>query len=131
MCLANIDMSAADLPVIVRLRQATRAETYSKPEANRIDKGEAGRTVRSGSSDGAARCPAGVWDSAPGRWRVTHTANELSCITRGRVVIEDRLGRRWTFGAGDAFVVPAGFSGVWRVVESTSRLYAILESAST
>jgi uncharacterized cupin superfamily protein len=32
-----------------------------------------------------------------------------------------------SFGAGDAFVVPAGFSGTWEVVVDCTKIYAIFE----
>jgi hypothetical protein len=36
-------------------------------------------------------------------------------------------GDEWTFGAGDSFVVPAGFEGTWEVLEDAVKLYAIFE----
>jgi hypothetical protein len=49
-------------------------------------------------------------------------------MTAGRVVIESDSGERNTFTAGDAFVVPAGFSGSWEVLEDCSKIYAIFEA---
>ncbi len=49
-------------------------------------------------------------------------------MTAGKVVIESESGQRSTFVAGDAFVVPAGFSGTWEVLEDCSKIYAIFES---
>jgi len=48
-------------------------------------------------------------------------------MTAGRVVLESDAGERRTFVAGDAFVVPAGFSGTWEVLEDCSKIYAIFE----
>ena len=67
---------------------------------------------------------------ADGKWRVRYTENELCVITAGRVVIEREAGERTTFGPGDAFVVPAGFTGTWEVLEDCSKVYAIFESRS-
>jgi len=71
---------------------------------------------------------AGRWSATRGKWRVRYTENELCVMTAGRVVIESESGERNTFGAGDAFVVPAGFSGTWEVVEDCSKIYAIFEA---
>jgi uncharacterized protein len=39
-------------------------------------------------------------------------------------------GGRMSFGAGDAFLIPAGFTGTWEVVEDCSKIYAIFEPRS-
>jgi uncharacterized cupin superfamily protein len=49
-------------------------------------------------------------------------------MTAGRVTIESASGERSSFGAGDAFVVPAGFVGTWEVVEDCSKIYAVFEA---
>jgi hypothetical protein len=51
-------------------------------------------------------------------------------MTAGRVVIEGDSGERNTFVSGDAFVVPAGFSGTWEVLEDCSKIYGIFERAT-
>src|SRR6201996_5063102 len=56
---------------------------------------------------------AGRWSATRGKWRVRYTENELCVMTAGRVVIESEAGERQVFSTGDAFVVPAGFSGTW------------------
>jgi uncharacterized cupin superfamily protein len=48
-------------------------------------------------------------------------------MTAGRVVITSDVGESSAFGPGDAFVVPAGFSGTWEVLEDCSKVYAIFE----
>ena len=70
---------------------------------------------------------AGRWSASRGKWRVRYTENELCVMTSGRVVIESVSGERSSFGAGDAFVVPAGFVGTWEVLEDCSKIYAIFE----
>jgi uncharacterized cupin superfamily protein len=42
-------------------------------------------------------------------------------------VLENEEGQRWEFGAGDAFVVPAGFAGTWEVAEDCTKFYALFE----
>lgn len=57
-----------------------------------------------------------------------YTENELCVITAGRIIITDEQGARYVFGAGDAFVIPAGFSGTWEVLEACTKIYALFES---
>jgi uncharacterized cupin superfamily protein len=45
----------------------------------------------------------------------------------GRIVLTSDDGAAYSFGAGDAFVIPAGFSGTWEVVVDCTKIYAIFE----
>lgn len=70
----------------------------------------------------------GSWHGEPGRLRIEDQPHdELSVIQRGRVAIVDADGTRSEFGAGDAFVLRAGFSGVWETLEPTEKVYALQE----
>jgi uncharacterized protein len=71
---------------------------------------------------------AGVWESTPGKWRVSYTENEFMTLLAGKVVLTADDGASETFTAGDAFVIPAGFSGTWETVEPVRKLYAIYQA---
>jgi len=81
-------------------------------------------------SDSTQQFHAGRWSATRGKWRVSYTENELCVMTAGKVVIESASGERNTFAAGDAFVVPAGFSGTWEVLEDCSKIYAVFEASA-
>ena len=70
----------------------------------------------------------GIWTSTMGKWRVRYTENEFCVIIEGRVRIESVGGEKNEFRAGDAFVVPAGFEGIWEVSEPCKKWYAIFEA---
>ena len=129
MCLASIVMTDATSSSIVHFAAAAPETTTSKPPPDQLLAGDPEHIVRNYFSDRTGHFFAGVWESTPGRWRVRYSENEFCHITRGRVRIEDPAGRHWTFTAGDSFVIPAGFSGVWEVQEATSKLYVIFEPA--
>jgi uncharacterized cupin superfamily protein len=105
-------------------------EEESQPAADRLLAGNPVHRVANVFSDTTGQFHAGRWFSTRGKWRVHYTENELCVLTAGRVVIESDAGHRASFGAGDAFVIPAGFSGTWEVVEDCSKIYAILEPRS-
>ena len=133
MCLASIVMTQAELtalPAIVDFAASPPEVTVSRPPADRLLAGAPEQTARNYFSDTTGQFFAGTWESTPGKWRVRYSENEFCHITHGRVHIEDDRGQGRTFGAGDSFVVPAGFSGVWHVQEPTRKLYVIFESAS-
>lgn len=70
---------------------------------------------------------AGVWSATRGSWRISYTENEFCHLLEGRIALVSEAGRRWEFAAGDSFVVPAGFTGIWEVLEDCRKVYAIFE----
>ena len=44
-------------------------------------------------------------------------------------VIRDAQGNAKTLRSGDRFVIPAGFSGTWEVLETCRKVYVIFEQA--
>ena len=114
---------------IVRLDGALQAEV-SEPPADRLIAGTPELQVRNYFSDSSQQFFAGRWSATRGKWRVRYTENELCVMTAGKVVIESTGGERMSFAAGDAFVVPAGFTGTWEVVDDCTKIYAIFEARS-
>jgi uncharacterized cupin superfamily protein len=131
MCLASIVMTDAIALAIVDFARAPAEQGVSRPSADRLLDGQPEQTTRNFFSDASGQFFAGVWESTPGRWRVSYTENEFCHITRGRVRIEDSRGIAREFGVGDSFVIPAGFSGTWQVLEPMSKLYVIFEPAAS
>jgi uncharacterized cupin superfamily protein len=85
------------------------------------------QTARNLFSDATGRFFSGIWSSTRGAWRVAYTENELCVLTKGSVRITDDSGHSWTFRSGDCFVIPAGFAGLWEVLEDARKFYAIYE----
>ena len=115
---------------IVRL-DSTLAPEVSEPPADRLIAGTPELQLCNYFSDATQQFFAGRWAATRGKWRVRYTENELCVMTAGRVVIESASGERSSFGPGDAFVIPAGFSGTWEVIEDCSKIYAIFEAHQT
>lgn len=111
------------------LLDGTAPADESTVPADRLLQGSPVTRVSNYFSDSTQQFFVGNWSATRGKWRVRYTENELCVMTAGRVVIESDAGERRTFASGDAFVVPAGFSGTWEVVEDCSKIYAIFESA--
>jgi len=111
---------------IVRLNTPMDPDV-SVPAADRLLAGSPEHRVWNYFTDSTQTFFAGRWSGTRGKWRVRYTENELCVMTGGRVVITSDLGEAHTFVPGDAFVVPAGFSGTWEVLEDCSKVYAIFE----
>ncbi|MEJ1961988.1 MAG: cupin domain-containing protein [Gammaproteobacteria bacterium] len=111
---------------IISLSAAIEAE-LSRPAADRLLAGTPQQAVSNYFSDSSGQFHAGRWSSTRGTWRVRYSENELCVITAGKIVLTGEDGTVNSFGAGDAFVVPAGFSGTWQVLEDCTKIYAIFE----
>jgi uncharacterized cupin superfamily protein len=116
-------------PAVIRVDAASGSEERLELDASRLAAGSPvpEQFVRNAYTDASGRFFAGIWRSSPGAWRVSYTENELCVLTAGRVRISDDSGRQWTFGPGDSFVMPAGFQGLWEVLEPAQKYYAIYE----
>jgi len=114
---------------IVSLDGTVEAEV-SEPPAERLIAGTPELRVRNYFIDTSQQFFAGRWSATRGKWRVRYTENELCVMTAGKVTIESTSGERLSFGPGDAFVIPAGFTGTWEVTEDCTKIYAIFEARS-
>lgn len=73
---------------------------------------------------------AGIWRGEPGRFDVTYTEDEFCQLLEGVVRLTDAHGTVETYRAGDSFVIPAGFIGVWETVETIRKFWVIHQAAA-
>ncbi len=97
------------------------------PAVERLLEGAPVQRIWNAYSDAAGVFHAGHWSSTRGAWRIRYTESELCVLLVGRVTLTSASGAVASFKAGDAFVVPAGFEGVWQVDEDCTKIYAICE----
>jgi uncharacterized cupin superfamily protein len=71
----------------------------------------------------------GVWASEPGAWRIAFHAgrHEYFYVLSGRIRITADDGAAREFGPGEACVIPAGFAGVFEVLEPTRKHYVMID----
>jgi uncharacterized protein len=119
----------ASTPGIISFRGSVEPE-HSRPAADRIVEGEPRLSAWNYYSDPSQQFYAGVWTATRGSWRISYSESEFCHLLQGRVALSAQDGRRWEFLAGDSFVVPAGFSGTWEVLEDCRKVYAIFEARS-
>ena len=75
------------------------------------------------SPDG--RFGAGFWASEPGKMDVSYDEDEFCQILAGLVRLTDAEGVTETYRAGDSFLIPRGFKGVWETVEAVRKFYVV------
>ena len=122
--------SETEIAVVLLPGAAPRVapEEYFVAEEKRID-GNPRQQVWLEYQDASGRFCAGLWSSEPGAW--------ADPLHRGGVLPDPRrpqrdhrrFGHAVTVCAGDEFTIPAGFSGTWRVVETTLKRFVIHEAA--
>jgi uncharacterized protein len=115
-------------PGIIDFSTATVVAEDSRPAPDRLIAGNPVQSVRNLFTDSTGQFFVGIWSSTPGSWRIRYTENEFCHLLEGAIRLTDSQGTSWSFAAGDSFVVPAGFTGTWEVLEPARKLYAIFES---
>ena len=116
-------MSVPHIVVIDRHQNGEAAN----PSPEKILSGIPRSRVSNQYADPSQQFFCGWWSSSMGKWRISYTEHELCVLIEGRVRLESSDGERWEFRAGDAFVVPSGFTGTWEVLEACKKWYAIFE----
>lgn len=67
----------------------------------------------------------GTWTSTPGKWKVFTSRDEFCVILSGCVQIISECGIVKEFKTGDAFQIPNGFRGYWKIIETTTKHFVI------
>lgn len=67
----------------------------------------------------------GLWQSTPGKWRVSYAEWEYVHIREGHSILTGTDGRVTHLRAGDSWIIRPGFEGTWEVVETTLKDYVI------
>lgn len=70
----------------------------------------------------------GVWEVTPGAWNVVKDSWEFLTIISGHSELTENGGETIVLKAGSAAVMRPGFRGVWRVHETTRKLFVIRDN---
>jgi uncharacterized cupin superfamily protein len=69
----------------------------------------------------------GTWACNRGAVEIRgHAVDEACFVVRGSVTLTDSEGRSETFAAGDAFLLPRGFRGVWSQSDDFRKLFVAI-----
>jgi uncharacterized cupin superfamily protein len=98
------------------------------PSAEKIISGRPLQRIWSQYIDSTEKFSVGVWECEPGAWRVHYTEEEYCRILTGRSLLTNADGVVREVVAGDEFVIPRDFKGIWEVVERARKTYVICEA---
>jgi uncharacterized cupin superfamily protein len=99
------------------------------PAPEKIVSGHPRQRVWSQYTDASQKFSVGIWECESGAWRIRYTEEEYCRIVMGRSLLTSADGVVREVVAGDEFVIPRGFEGVWEVIEHTRKVYVIYEGA--
>jgi uncharacterized protein len=68
----------------------------------------------------------GIWECSPGKVAIDYSEWEFCHFIKGKAILTNDKGRKWTLKKGDAFIIPAGFKGTWETVKTVRKHYVIL-----
>ena len=102
--------------------EAAIAET-TRPAPEKVLAGDPVHTTWNAEERDGLYC--GIWQSTPGKWRISYEEWEYCRILSGRSVITGDDGTEYPLAAGDSFIMRPGFSGTWEVLETTRKDYVI------
>jgi len=78
--------------------------------------------------DAGGGVKAGVWEVTPGAYRaIKGTTWEFCSILSGVSEITEDGKKPVVMRAGDAFITRPGFTGVWRCIETTRKIWVVRE----
>lgn len=118
-------MSSANDIVLFREENITPDE-FSAPAERRLS-GDCQQSVQMHYSDPTGQFHAGLWSGGVGAWRVKYTECEFCTLLEGRVRLLCDDGSAIEIVAGQHFVIPAGFEGIWEVIEPAKKTFAVFE----
>ncbi|HEY1059525.1 MAG TPA: cupin domain-containing protein [Limnobacter sp.] len=72
---------------------------------------------------------AGLWACEVGAWRIAFAEgkDEFFHVIEGLIRITNSHGEARTFGAGQACVIPGGFTGLFEVLEPVRKHYVLID----
>lgn len=117
------------MSAIIRIKPNLGDISQAPIAANKVLRGTPVSTTAHQFTNGENNFHCGVWGSDSGKWTLNYTEDEFCFIISGDAIITDSEGNREILTQGDAFVVPAGFSGTWETPTSVQKFYAIYEKA--
>jgi len=75
----------------------------------------------------------GLWACEPGAWKIAFHPHrhEFFQVLEGRLRLIADSGEVREYGPGDAAIIPAGFKGVFEVLEAVQKRYVMVDQPAT
>lgn len=121
------------MPAIIHFSQQNTTPEIDYPRPERRLQGVPKRTTWNHFTNPGGEVFAGVWACEVGSWRIEfgEHEDEFFFVTEGRCRITDTEGKACEAGPGESLLIPAGFKGVFEVLEPMQKHYMIVDRKIT
>jgi uncharacterized protein len=118
---------------VIKLDVAAVQPELDHPRPERLVRGNPQRSTWNVYANPTGEVHAGIWDCETGAWRIAmgETEDELFTVLHGRCRLMADDGPSVECGPGESLLIPAGFVGVFEVLEAMRKHYMIVERAIT
>jgi uncharacterized protein len=114
------------LPMKTKGKGAPKPEK-SKPDPAKLISGKHETKAWNHFTGENDRLFCGIWESTPGKVKVTYDEWEFCHIISGVAELQAEGSRKkHRVKKGDAFIIPAGFKGTWNTIRKLRKHYVIL-----
>ena len=105
---------------------------FDHPRPERLLSGNPQRSTWNHYTNASGEVFAGIWSSEVGSWRIAmgDREDELFFVTAGRCRLTADDGHAVECGVGQSLLIPAGFNGVFDVIEPLTKHYLIVDPRS-
>jgi uncharacterized cupin superfamily protein len=111
------------MPLTQRVTRDATAPEVDRPDPMKVISGDPVHTTWNLEEVDGLYC--GLWQSTPGKWRVSYAEWEYVHILEGHSILTGQDGSVTHLRAGDSWIIRPGFEGTWEVVETTLKDYVI------
>jgi uncharacterized cupin superfamily protein len=117
------------MPSVIAFSQQHTEPEVDYPRPERLVNGNPQRTTWNHYSNASGEVFSGVWSCTVGSWRIEMgpTEDEFFFVTQGSCCLTDESGVALTAKAGESLLIPAGFKGIFAVLEPMQKHYMIVE----
>jgi len=105
------------------------APVLDHPRPERLVTGNPLRKTYSHYANAGGEVDAGIWECEPGAWKIdfAEKRDEFFHVLEGRIRITTEAGHAREFGPGMPCLIPAGFKGLFEVLEPVRKIYVMIE----
>ncbi|HRE17461.1 MAG TPA: cupin domain-containing protein [Rhodocyclaceae bacterium] len=117
------------MPSLNVFHQQHPEPVLDRPRSERLVRGNPQRLTWNHFTSRSGEVSAGLWACEPGAWHIAFATNkdEFFTVLEGRIRITDAEGVAREVGPGEAAVIPAGFTGIFEVLEAVRKYYVVVE----
>lgn len=115
---------------IIDFKTQAPAPSIDYPRPDRLVTGNPQRQTWTHYNSSATGMEAGIWACEPGAWRIAFADNkeEFFSVIRGIVRLHDDAGKIVEVKTGESAIIPAGFTGMFEVVEAVEKYFVLVEA---